>query len=303
MEQGMYLISKRKRSQRNIVLVGFLVVPTLLLLLFVALPLVQLFQLSLTSWNGISDERTFIGFENYGEVISSSPDVWLSLGNNSLYFFIHLLFIPVEIFIAFILDRKMKGSKFFKSIVFMPYMINGVAISYMFSAIFAPDYAFGALNMMLASLGLGGLALDWLSDTGIVNLTLVFVSLWRFSGFHIVLFLAGMQSIPLELYDAARVDGASLMQQLTRIVLPGIKTVVEIVLFLNVRGALQVFDIPFVMTSGGPGHASSTFSFYTIETAFKFNNVGKAASMAVLLFFLIIIVSKTQDLIMGKKER
>jgi raffinose/stachyose/melibiose transport system permease protein len=289
------------KVQKRMILFCFLIIPSILLILFVIVPVLKLFQLGFTNWNGLSKEMSFVGLDNYKDIFTSSPDVWLSLKNNSIYFFIHLFFIPVEMFIAFILDSKIKGSSLFKNIIFMPYIINGVAVAYMFSAIFAPDYASGALNMIIKQINIKNNSIDWLSDPNLVNFTLVFVSLWRFSGFHIILFLAGMQSIPGELYESAKVDGANSFQQFFKIVLPSIKTVIEIVLFLNVRGALQVFDIPFVMTSGGPGHASSTFSVYTIETAFKFNNIGKAASMAVILFFLIIIISKIQTSIM--KER
>jgi raffinose/stachyose/melibiose transport system permease protein len=294
-------ILSTKNTQKNLVLFIFLFIPTILLILFVIFPLLKLFQLGFTSWNGVSKDITYVGIDNYKVIFTSSPDVWLSLRNNAIYFFTHLFFIPVELFIAYILDSKIKGSETFKKIIFMPYIINGVAVSYMFSAIFAPDYASGALNMFLKQVGLEKLALDWLSDPKYVNFTLVFVSLWRFSGFHIVLFLAGMQSIPVELYEAAEVDGANIFQKFMKITIPSITTVIEIVLFLNVRGALQVFDIPFVMSSGGPGHASSTFSVYTIETAFKYNSLGKAAAMAVVLFFLIIFITQLQKLIM--KER
>jgi len=292
-----------QKNQKNITLIVFLIIPSILLILFVVYPLLKLFQLGFTNWDGLSKELTYISFGNYKEIFKSSPDVWLSLRNNALYFFIHLFFIPVELFIAYVLDSKIKGSIFFKKIIFMPYIINGVAVSYMFSAIFAPDYASGALNMMLNYFNLQKFAFDWLSDPKLVNFTLVFVSLWRFSGLHIVLFLAGMQSIPNDLYEAAKIDGANMMQQFFKITLPSIMIVIEIVLFLNVRGALQVFDIPFIMTAGGPGHASSTFSVYTIETAFKFNNVGKASSMAVVLFFLIIIISRLQNLLLRDKEK
>ena len=291
-----------QKNQKNVTLFVFLIIPSILLILFVVFPLLKLFQLGFTNWDGLSKELMYVGLNNYKEIFTSSPDVWLSLRNNALYFFIHLFFIPIELFIAYILDSKLKCIEFFKKIIFMPYIINGVAVSYMFAAIFAPDYAAGALNMILNQLHLEKYALDWLSDPRIVNFTLVFVSLWRFSGMHVVLFLAGMQSIPNELYEASRIDGANMFQQFFRITLPSIVTVIEIVLFLNVQGALQVFDIPFVMTSGGPGHASSTFSVYTIETAFKYNNIGKAASMAVVLFFLIIIISKLQNLILKDKE-
>ncbi|MBN2535074.1 MAG: sugar ABC transporter permease [Spirochaetales bacterium] len=294
-------MSYRKKQQYT-VLFAFLFIPTILLLLFVIIPLVKLFEYSFSDWNGITKTYHYIGFDNFIKVFNKMPDVWLSLRNNALYFFIHLFFIPLEIIMAYMIDKKIRGAGLFKTIILLPFIINGVAVSYMFSAFFAPGFVNGALTMILKNLGLDFLVQNWLSDKEVVNYSLVFVSLWRYSGFHIILFLAGLQSIPKELYESAAMDGAGEIRILYHIVLPNIMTVIEIVLFLNVRGALQVFDIPFVMTNGGPGHASSTFTFYTIETAFKFNNIGAASAMAVVLFLLIILISKIQNsLIHGRK--
>jgi len=290
------------KKQQYTVLIAFLFVPTILLLLFVIFPLVKLFEYSFSDWNGITKIYNYIGFDNFIKVFEGMPDVWLSLRNNALYFFVHLFFIPVEIIVAYMLDKKIKGAGIFKKMILLPFIINGVAVSYMFSAFFAPGFVNGALTMILKSAGLDFLVRNWLSDKEVVNYSLVFVSLWRYSGFHVILFLAGLQSIPGELYESARMDGANEFRIIYHIVLPNIITVIELVLFLNVRGALQVFDIPFVMTNGGPGHASSTFTFYTIETAFKFNNIGTAAAMAVVLFLLIIIVSKIQDSLIKRRR-
>ena len=295
-------ISSLKKEQYKILTV-FLFIPTILLILFVIIPLFKLFEFSFTDWNGITKSYNYIGFSNFIQIFTKLPNVWLSLKNNAFYFFVHLLFIPIEIIIAYILDKKIRGIGFLKKSILLPYIINGVAVSYMFTNIFAPIYVNGALSMMLNSMHLESLIQNWLSDPKIVNYCLIFVSLWRYSGFHIILFLAGLQSIPQELYESAYIDGARESQILTFIVLPSIITVIEIVLFLNVRGALQVFDIPFIMTKGGPGHASSTFTFYTIEMAFKFNNFGIAASMAVILFILIILISKIQNIIFKWKTK
>lgn len=278
--------------QKKIFIICFLVIPVTLLIAFVAYPAVYLFVNSLFDWNGISDIKKFIGTANYKEVFFNSPDLWLSLKNNAIYFFIHLIFIPLELIVAVILNSKIKGSKFFKSVAFMPYIINGVAVAYAFSFFYSPVN--GALNEILKALGLGGLVQNWLSNIHIVNFSLVFISLWRYSGFHIILFIAALQSIPADIIEASIVDGANAVQRFMNIIVPSIKTVVELILFLNLRGALQVFDIPFVVTQGGPGHASSTFTLYTIETAFKFNNFGLASSMGVTLLFMIIILNWVQ---------
>lgn len=284
--------------QKRMLIVTFLFIPMILLCLFVIYPTLRLLQLSFTDWNGLSKQIDFVGIANYLEILTDSKEVWLSLRNNGIYFVIHILAIPLEIFIAFLLDAKIRGSKFFKSIVFLPYIINGVAVSYMFAMLFSSEG--GAINEFLTLLNIT--PVRWLSDKGLVNYSLAFVSIWRFSGMHIIMFLSAIQSVPEDILEAAKIDGANLFQQYMKIILPSIRLVVEIVLFLNVRGALQVFDIPFVMTGGGPGHASSTFTLYTIETAFNFNRFGMASAMAIVLMLLIIGISAIQKKLLGGEE-
>lgn len=291
-------------AKRNQFILISLVIPVLLLFIFVVLPACNLLGMSLTNWDGLSASKKFIGLANYYTMIFKSPDLWLSLRNNATYFFVHLLFIPIELAVAVMLNTKFKGSNFFKSMTFLPYIINGVAISYAFSYFFSPIN--GALNAILTVVGLEGFIRNWLSDARIVNYVLSSVSLWRFSGYHVIIFIAALQSIPQEIMEAATVDGANAWQKFKAIQVPAIRLVIDFILFDNIRGALQAFDIPFVMTAGGPGYASSTFTLYTINTAFKFNNFGLASTMAVTIMFLIIVVYLFQDIViktfMGRGE-
>ena len=285
--------------QKNILLFSFLFIPVLLLSLFVLYPLFELIRLSFTDWNGVATEQVYIGFDNYIKMFTDSSDVWLSLRNNGIYFIFHLIMIPLELMLAVVLDSKIRASKFFKAVIFMPYIINGVAISYMFAFFYSPIN--GGLNGILEVLGLESLIQNWLTDEAVVNLSLVFVSIWRFSGFHIILFLAGLQSIPQDQFEAAKIDGANSIQNFWYIIVPGVKKVLEVILFLNVVGALQVFDIPYIMTQGGPGHASSTFTLYTLETAFKFSSFGMASAMGVTMLVLIIVLNGIQNKLFNLK--
>ena len=281
------------KTQKQIFIFAFLCIPLTLLLLFLIYPTFKLLQLSITDWDGISPVLNYVGLKNYWNVFFSSKNVWLALFNNLTYFFVHLLAIPVEIFFASILCKGLRGSKFFKSVTFMPYIINGVAVAYMFSFLYSPIG--GPINIFFEKVGLDFLALDWLGNKNLVNLSLVGVSLWRFCGQHVILFIAGILSIPSNYYEAADIDGATELQKLRYITIPGIRRVVEMVLFLNVRGALQVFDIPFLITNGGPGFASSTFTTYTIDTAFKYDQYGMASAMAVVLMLLICGIAIIQN--------
>ncbi|MCG8500544.1 MAG: sugar ABC transporter permease [Firmicutes bacterium] len=281
------------KLQRKIFLICFLFIPVLLLLTFVVYPAIELFHISFTDWNGMSSARSYIGFDNYMRMFFNSSDVWSVLKNNWIYFYVHALFIPLELMVAIMLHNKMKGSKFFKTVIFMPYIMNGVAVSYAFAFFYSPIN--GGLNGILNALGLDWIIQNWLSNKNIVNYSLTAISLWRFCGLHIVLFLAGLQSIPKELIEASVVDGANALQRYLKIIIPSITRVVQIILFLNVRGALQVFDIPFVVTRGGPMNASSTFTLLTMETAFQYNDFGMASTMAITLLFIIILMSWIQD--------
>ena len=279
-------------KQRLIFILISLAVPVLLLVGFVVFPAVDLFRMSFTDWDGLSPTSNFIWFENYIDMFHN-PDLWQSLRNNAVYFFAHLLMIPVELAFAVLLNSKLRGAKFYKTMVFMPYIINGVAISYAFSYFFSPIN--GAFDSILEALKLGMLSQSWLSDPKIVNFVLAFVSLWRYSGYHIVLFLAALQSVSRDIQEAAIIDGANTWQMFRYIQIPSIMLMVDFVLFDNIRGALQVFDIPFVMTSGGPGYASSTFTLYTIKTAFTFSDFGLASTMAVAIMVLIIVIYLVQN--------
>ncbi len=291
--------------KRNVFISVCLAVPVLLLLAFVVYPTLELLRMSFTNWDGFSLNFLYVGFQNYLDMLTKSPDLWLSLRNNGIYFFVHLLFIPLELMTAVMLNTKFRGSAFFKSVVFMPYIINGVAISYAFSYFFSPVN--GAFNEILTVLGMKPLIQNWLSNPGIVNYVLSGVSLWRYSGYHVVLFIAALKSIPPDVIEASTVDGANAWQKFRFIQIPSITLVIDFILFDNVRGALQAFDIPFVMTSGGPGYASSTFTLYTINTAFKFNKFGMASTMAIAIILLIIAVhlvqSKAVTALRGGKDR
>lgn len=263
-----------------------------LLIAFVVVPAVDLFRLSFTNWDGYSPQKSFVGLENYLSM-PQNKDLWLSLKNNAVYFVVHLFMIIVELAFAVLLTSKLRAAKFYKTMVFMPYIINGVAIAYAFSYFFSPIN--GAFDAILTSLHLESLIRNWLSDPKIVNYVLASVSLWRFSGYHVILFMAALQSIPQDTMEAARVDGANSWQLFRYVQIPAIMLMVDFVLFDNIRGALQVFDIPFVMTAGGPGYASSTFTLYTIKTAFTFSNFGLASTMAVAIMFMIVIIYLIQN--------
>ncbi len=284
-------MTKLSKKRKQFIFVS-LVIPLILLIAFVVFPAIDLFRMSFTNWDGYSKGSRYIGIDNYISMFKNK-DLWMSLMNNAVYFFVHLAMIAVELAFAVLLTSKLRAAKFYKTMVFMPYIINGVAISYAFSYFFSPIN--GAFDAILEFLNLEPLIRNWLSDSKIVNYVLSFVSVWRFSGYHVILFMAALQSLPQDVEEAARVDGASTWHLFKYVQIPGIMLMVDFVLFDNIRGALQVFDIPFVMTAGGPGYASSTFTLYTIKTAFTFSNFGLASTMAVAIMVMIVSIYIIQN--------
>ena len=284
-------------NNKKLFLITFLFVPTVLLIYFILYPMAKLVFTSFTNWDGISLTYNFVGLDNFKRVFTT-PTIWINLKNNALYFFAHLIFIPIELYIAFILDRFIRNNGWYKSVFFLPVMINVVAVSYMFSFLYSSQD--GILNMMLAFFNIP--PVSWLSNVKVVNWSLTIVSLWMNNGMTIMLFLAGLQAIPYDMIEASSLDGAGPFQQFYHIIIPNIKTVITLVMFLNARGALMVFEIPFVMTSGGPNGASSTYAVGIINSAFDFSNFGLASAMAIVLICLILIIVTVQNKIFKLKE-
>ncbi len=289
---------KNLSRSRNRFIILCLLVPVTLLLLFVIYPMLSLLHMSFTDWDGMSLEQNYIGFKNYMDLFLKSPDVWSSLKNNAVYFFTSLAFIPIELMIAAMLNTYFFGNKFFKSVVFLPYIINGVAIAYTFAYFLSPLN--GGLNTLLGLVGLENYVMSWLSDVGIVNHVLALIVVWRFSGYHVILFSASLQSVSKDVIEAAVVDGATPFQIFRHIQLPSIRMIIDFLLFTNVAGSLQIFDVPFIMTSGGPGISSSTFTLYTINTAFLYRNFGMAATMAIIMILLVVLIYGVQQFIVNK---
>lgn len=288
------------KKQRQF-LIAAMLIPVILLLVFIVYPALNLIRLSFFNWNGTSAIQTFIGIENYIKMFTSQPNLWLALKNNCIYLLVHMIELPLSMALAVMLNTKFKGALLFKSIWFMPFIINGVGISYAFSYFFSSVN--GGFNTILKLLGLEGWIQNWLSAPQIVNFTLAAVSVWRYAGYHTVMLLSALQSISDEMMEAAEIDGANAWQKFRYIQMPSIRLMRDFVIFDSVRGTLQMFDIPFVITSGGPGYASSTYTLYTIETAFSFNNFGMAAAMSVLIMAAVAGIFYLQNFLQRKLGR
>lgn len=288
------------RTQKRIVVICFLLIPLLLLITFSYYPAVNLIYMSFTKWNGISPVKEWVGINNYRNIFTD-PSLFQPFLHNAVYFVAGLIQSFISLYFAVILNRKLRGRNAFKLIIFLPYIINSVAITFIFNNLLNNEY--GALNELLRAIGLEELALNWLGDPNIVNGTMAFMNSWKFLGFTMVVFLGALQSVPSDIYEAASIDGANGFQTLVRITLPSIKGIIKLVMFLNLSGAISAFEFPFVIyPNGSPMGMSDTFMTKTMQTAFSYGNYGLASAMGVVLMVIILVLSVIQNKLISDKE-
>jgi len=279
------------KGQRILIPILFLIVPLALLLVFTYLPVVNMVGYSFLKWDGFSKNREFVGLANYVEIFTR-PELFRVFGVSIYYFVGSFVQMALALYFATILTFKIRGKNFFKGTLFFPYMINGVAIGFIFLYFFKPE---GVLDILMNAVGLGEYTQLWLGNRDIINFSLAFVSVWRYMGLNFVLFLGAIQSIPSEIYEASDLDGAGRWQQFRYIILPSILPILGLSFILAIKGALSVFEIPYIMTGGANG--SATFVIQTVDMAFKFQKVGLASAMAVVLLVIILVVTWVQRLI------
>lgn len=285
---------KNENTQKNIMIFLFLIVPVILVCMFTVWPAVKLFQQSFTDWNGLDPKLHYVGFQMYKDVFNDTESL-MAFKNTFAYFIIMILQTMLGLYLAIVLNSKLKGRNFFKSLIFLPYILNGVAVAYMFQYVY--DYNNGPINVLLRTIGLGNYQIHFFCDNYFINFSLAFIGMWRFTGFGMVIFLAALQSIPGDLYEAASIDGANFLQTIRYIILPSIKTTVELNLFLGISGSLQAFFEAFVITKGGPAGLSNTFVTKIVDIAFTYQNFGKASAMSVILLIIVVILIGLQKII------
>lgn len=300
MEGDRNMKSLSYKRQKYIIILTFLFLPMLFLLTFTYYPAVKLVQISLSNWNGYSSRINYVGLTNYINAFKDGS-VFKYLANNFAYVIMMLMQTVVGFYLAVILDTKIKGRNFFKSLIFMPYIMNGIAIAFMFSYLYSYDE--GPINVILRNLGMGQYAIKWLGDSYSINFSLAFIVLWRYLGLDMVIFLGALQSIPKDLYEASSMEGANLWHNIRYITIPSIKTVISLLLFLGINGSLQVFFEPYVLTGGGPAGRSETFSTVAYNYAFKFKQMGKASAMGIILLTFIVLILVARNIVMMMRKK
>lgn len=280
--------SNKTKKERQLISF-FLFCPLLLLFTFGIYPIVAIVEYSFTSWNGLSPTKTYVGFSNYVKILTD-PSYMRVFFNSVIYFISGFIQIVIALFFAIILSSKVKGHKFFKATFVFPCLISGMAIAMLFRLFFSPG---GSFDSLLTVLGLEDHIRYWLGDPRVVNYTLGAISIWRHTGKSFILYFGAIQSIPTEHYKLAEIEGASWLQRIRYIILPGIHIVLKINFILLTIGAISTFELPLILTNGSNGTA--TFLLQTMKTAFDKKMFGLAASMAVIVSLVILTITAIQN--------
>jgi len=267
----------------------FLLPALILFLLFVVYPIFRSIYFSMFNWNGLGPAVDFVGLQNFKNILADQ--VFLKAVGNVLLIIIFSVGaqLPLALALAVLVGRNLPGRGIFRTIFFMPYVLAEVNVAIMWMLLYNPDPDRGLLNAVATALG--GEPIGWLSNPSLVLFSIFIALTWKYFGFHMLLYLAGLQNIPLELEEAARIDGANSIQNFYYITLPLLGSTIRTSVYLSVLGSIQQFILVWIMTKGGPVNASETLATYMYRFGFVRFQLGYGSAVALYMFILCLIFS------------
>ncbi|OYC96094.1 carbohydrate ABC transporter permease [Microbacterium sp. Yaish 1] len=285
---------RRRRSKltlRNTLLGWSFILPNFVgFALLTLVPVVTLSYMSLTNWN-IFGTANWVGLDNFERLLGDGS-FRISFVNTLYYATLHIpLTIIASLGLALLLNNKLRGVAFFRTAAFFPYITSIVAIAVVWNLLFSPEY--GPVNEILRAVGIANPP-GWLTSSEWAMPAVVIVSTWRDMGYYMILFLAGLQTVPRELYEAARMDGANAWERFVNVTLPCLRPTMFFVTVMLTINSFKIFDLILVMTEGGPGQSTLVISQFIYRKGFEENQFGYASAAAVALFFLCILVTILQ---------
>lgn len=305
------LARKRRKKTRNPVLanIGRHIEPYLFILpvtivsgVFIYYLIIFTLRASFTDWDGLSPTMNPIGFKNYQRLFEPGAIFWTALKNNIIFMIVTVLVQAVlGLLLAVILKEKLPGSNFFKAIFFLPIAMAPVIIAAIFRIIMDPTV--GAINETLRWLHLGFLAQSWLGDPKIALYSICAINIFEWMGFSMVIYYAGLLSIPQELYEAAELDGCGFWNKLFHVTIPQLSGTTNTLIVLGIVGSLKTFDIVIQTTGGGPGRSTEFLNTYLYKLGIQQFNGGLSAAVGVMVVIIAVILSIIQMTVARKAER
>ena len=282
--------AKSRKGQQTLIIIGFSIIPLILLFTFTYYPFAEMAKFSLYDRN-YTKVRGFVGLKNYADVFGR-PDIFKSLFLSLYYMGGAVVQLALALYLATVFCFGVKGGNFFKGCMFFPYLINGIAIGFIFKFFYTRGFV---LDTVLQWIGFDLESLPfWLKDTSINNVSLVGTSVWKYFGQNMVLFVGAMMSVDATLYEAADLDGVNGIQRFFYVTLPQLKPTTFFLTITGIISSFKVFGQINVMTQGGPGTSTYTLVYYIYKQAFSYYNMGYASAVAMILFLLLLCVTVVQ---------
>lgn len=268
--------------------------------LFLMIPMAGSFYFSLTNWDGLNPQLHYVGLQNYKTLIHDS-EVWIALKNTFVFAaLVTVLQNVLSLMLAMCLDRAGWLVRIMRVVYLVPAMLSALAIGYIWSYLMNP--VLGIINTQLEAIGLGSWTQDWLGDPKLSMYSVVFTNIWQWTGLSIIIYLAGLQAIPHDLYEAGDIDGAKRWQRFRHITFPLIAPAFTVNILISIIGSFKVFDLIYVMTKGGPGTATESLAVLLYKKAFNFNEMGYGTAIAIVMFIVILAISAVQLRILRRRE-
>ncbi|MBN1311589.1 MAG: sugar ABC transporter permease [Anaerolineae bacterium] len=296
-----------RRNQDRLTIVLFLLPAFIFIFTFQIYPMIRSVYYSLYEWSGFGPLTDYVGLANF-ERLFTGREFWDAVWHTALIMIWSLaLQLPLALLLALLVERDLPGRGFFRSIFFMPYVLSEVIIGQVWIKMFKPDPQFGFINAVLE--WFGNLPVipqietqAWLADPK-QALACAFVALtWQFFGLHMLLYIAGLQNVPRELEEAARIDGANELQTIWNITLPLLGNAIRTSVYLSLLGSVQVFGVIWVMARGGPIGATETMSTYMYRSAFLKFSLGYGSAVAVVILVISLILSTVYQRVVGQHD-
>ncbi|GGG73280.1 carbohydrate ABC transporter permease [Paenibacillus radicis (ex Gao et al. 2016)] len=284
--------------------IALFVLPCLLLYVcFVFVPILVSLYSGLLDWNGIGESK-FIGLENFKQMLFHDAVFWPAVKRTLMFAVVSMCIqIPLALFLAILLNRFVKKPNFLVSSYFLPAILSVVVIGQLWKTIYNPASMGGMLNQVLESIGLQSWTHSWLTDPSVAMYSLYFVAVWQFLGYHTLIQFTGIQNIPSDIYEAAKIDGAEGLKADWHITLPVNIPIIKISIVLAFIGSLQSFDLIMVMTGGGPAHATDVISTVMYNMSFLSMKYGYGSSIAAFLVVLCLVATFFINLLFNRLER
>ncbi|WP_052087756.1 carbohydrate ABC transporter permease [Paenibacillus wynnii] len=291
-----------RRKWRDLPAFLLFVLPAMIIFMaFYAYPILKGFVYAFTDWNSFLDTPSFVGFSNFRELAS---DEWVrtAMKNNLILTVVVVIMQNAfAVIFAVILNQKLKGMEIFRAVIFLPVLLSTAVISYIWSYMYSP--LSGVIGPFMSSIGLDHLSkVDWLGDPKYSMLSISAVLIWEYTGYSMVIYLAGLKTIPSDLYEAGEIDGAGRWTQFRRITLPLLAPSITINSVIAVIGCLKQFDQVYLLTGGGPAHKTETFGTLIYNIAFQSQRLGYGTSIALVMTIGICIISAVQYAILSRRE-